>query len=99
MKAAAWTFGKAGRLTTAERGAALSGRVVEAMGRRKLPGGRTAIGRLPWPASLWTDARDLPSPPRQSFRAWWRATDGGRVLQTTPAWENPQIPPTKEQGS
>lgn len=58
MKAAAWTFGKAGRLTIAERGAALSGRVAGLVGHRTLPGGRTAIGRLPWPASLWTDARD-----------------------------------------
>ncbi len=29
-------------------------------------------------ASAWTDARDLPRAPRESFRAWWRRTDGGR---------------------
>ena len=22
--------------------------------------------------ALWTDTRDLPAPPRESFRAWWR---------------------------
>jgi len=29
-------------------------------------------------ASAWTGARDLPTPPRESFRAWWKRTDGGR---------------------
>jgi L-lactate dehydrogenase complex protein LldF len=29
-------------------------------------------------ASAWTRTRDLPQAPRQSFRAWWRRTDGGR---------------------
>jgi L-lactate dehydrogenase complex protein LldF len=29
-------------------------------------------------ASAWTNARDLPRAPRESFRAWWRRTDGGR---------------------
>jgi len=28
-------------------------------------------------ASAWTRARDLPRAPRESFRAWWRRTDGG----------------------
>jgi L-lactate dehydrogenase complex protein LldF len=30
------------------------------------------IRRLPGLLGKWTDARDLPAPPRQSFRAWWR---------------------------
>lgn len=29
-------------------------------------------------AAAWTSARDLPTAPRESFRAWWRRTDGGR---------------------
>jgi L-lactate dehydrogenase complex protein LldF len=29
-------------------------------------------------ASAWTHARDLPRAPRESFRAWWRRTSGGR---------------------
>jgi L-lactate dehydrogenase complex protein LldF len=95
MKGASWTLSKASRLTFAERGAALSGRLTGLMGHRKLPGGRTAIGRLPWPASLWTDARDLPSPPHQSFRAWWKATNGGRP----PTASTRQIPPSRENGS
>lgn len=29
-------------------------------------------------ARKWTSARDLPPAPRESFRSWWRRTDGGR---------------------
>jgi L-lactate dehydrogenase complex protein LldF len=29
-------------------------------------------------AKRWTEARDLPAAPAESFRAWWRRTDGGR---------------------
>ncbi|MBF4768900.1 lactate utilization protein [Nocardioides agariphilus] len=28
-------------------------------------------------ARAWTGSRDLPRAPRESFRAWWRRTDGG----------------------
>ncbi|GAA1626395.1 lactate utilization protein B [Georgenia ruanii] len=34
------------------------------------------IGRLPFPASLWTDSRDLPAPPPESFRTWWARQRG-----------------------
>jgi L-lactate dehydrogenase complex protein LldF len=51
--------------------------------------GRDAtLGWLPGIAGGWTDQRDVPAPPRQSFRNWWRgnaehteervARDGGR---------------------
>ena len=70
MKSAAWAFSDARRLDLAERASGLFGRI----GRRgrSLPGGRRALGRLPWPGSLWSDARDLPRPPVESFRAWWK---------------------------
>ena len=29
------------------------------------------FGPLPWPLSKWTNARDVPMVPRQSFRSWW----------------------------
>ena len=32
------------------------------------------IGALPFPASLWTGARDLPVAPSETFRQWWRRT-------------------------
>jgi iron-sulfur cluster protein len=29
-------------------------------------------------AASWTSARDLPLAPKESFRSWWKRTDGGR---------------------
>ena len=29
------------------------------------------LRRLPWPASAWTRSRDVPLPPKQTFREWW----------------------------
>jgi L-lactate dehydrogenase complex protein LldF len=82
MRAAAWTFARGGRLATGERSAAVVGRLLARLARRDggytLPGGRAALRRLPGPGRVWSVARDLPSPPRESFRAWWRRTDGGR---------------------
>jgi L-lactate dehydrogenase complex protein LldF len=69
MSGASWTLGGARRLAALQTLAGLSGRVL---GRRGL------IGRLPAPLSRWTDARDLPAPPQESFRRWWTRTDGGR---------------------
>jgi L-lactate dehydrogenase complex protein LldF len=77
MRAAAWTLARGDRLARAAR---LNGHAARVLGRvlpRRLPGGRTAIGRLPGPGARWTGARDLPLPPAESFRAWWRRTGGG----------------------
>jgi L-lactate dehydrogenase complex protein LldF len=63
MSAAAWTMSDAKRWSAAVR-SARAGRVL---GRK-----RQVIGPLPLPlASAWTQTRDLPRPPRQSFRDWW----------------------------
>ncbi|MGW5113417.1 LutB/LldF family L-lactate oxidation iron-sulfur protein [Nocardia sp. NPDC004123] len=32
---------------------------------------RGTLDRLPPPLSAWTSARDLPIPPRETFRTWW----------------------------
>jgi L-lactate dehydrogenase complex protein LldF len=69
MRAASWGMGDAGRMGLGERATGLVGR----LGRgRAMPGGRTALGWLPWPGSRWTSARDLPLPPTESFRQWWK---------------------------
>ncbi|MFN8190192.1 MAG: lactate utilization protein B [Nocardioidaceae bacterium] len=76
MRGAGWVFARPSRLAVAERGAGLVGRVAQRLGRRTAPGGRRVLGSLPGPAAGWTGARDLPSPPAESFRAWWRRTRG-----------------------
>jgi L-lactate utilization protein LutC len=37
---------------------------------------RGRMGRLPWPLSGWTETRDLPAPPAETFREWWRRERG-----------------------
>jgi L-lactate dehydrogenase complex protein LldF len=66
MAAAAWVMGSSRRFQLAQRAGSLL-RFVARRGR---------IKRLPWPGSRWTDSRDVPAPPRESFSAWWRRTRG-----------------------
>jgi L-lactate dehydrogenase complex protein LldF len=68
MAAAGWTLRSPRRLALAQRVASAS---------RRLIGRRGRIGRLPGPLGAWTDSRDAPVPPPESFRAWWKRTDGG----------------------
>ncbi|GIH02291.1 iron-sulfur cluster-binding protein [Rhizocola hellebori] len=55
----------------------LFGWAGRAMRAGRLLARRGRIRRLPPPLSAWTAARDAPSPPRQTFRQWWRHRDGG----------------------
>jgi len=53
-------------------GWAMAGRRrFEAAQLGRVPGMRTGIG-----LSAWTKGRDLPPPPRETFRQWWRRTRG-----------------------
>jgi L-lactate dehydrogenase complex protein LldF len=51
------------------------------LGRPLARGGR--ISRLPWPLSAWTSTRDLPAPPAETFRDWWRREHGESKPTTT----------------
>jgi L-lactate dehydrogenase complex protein LldF len=64
MSGLAWLMRGTRRWTTALRAARL-GRLL---GRRA-----DRITKLPPPLAAWTDSRDAPRPPTQSFRDWWRA--------------------------
>jgi len=55
------------RLAAVQRMASASRRIVGRSGR---------IRRLPPPVSGWTQTRDAPAPPPESFRAWWLRTRG-----------------------
>ena len=58
MAAAAWTMADSERWTRALR----AGRLGRLAARRRA---------LPPPLSAWVAARDLPEPPRETFRDWW----------------------------
>ncbi len=65
-------FHVAGVILASPRGLAAAQRVASAS--RKLVGRSGRIRRLPPPVSGWTETRDAPAPPRESFRAWWKKT-------------------------
>ncbi len=68
MAAAAWTMSDASRWQRAQRVARLG---------RLLGRGDDRIGALPGVLGGWTDARDAPRPPRETFRGWWARTRPG----------------------
>jgi L-lactate dehydrogenase complex protein LldF len=72
MRALAWTLGDRRRYEVALRRGTRWARLLSRGGR---------IRRLPGLLGTWTDARDMPAPPGESFRAWWAsrpARGGGR---------------------
>lgn len=62
MRAAGWVLGHPGVLRAGMRFAART---------RKLH-----PRRLPGPGRAWSDTRDLPAVPAESFRDWWQRTRG-----------------------
>jgi L-lactate dehydrogenase complex protein LldF len=67
MKSVAWTMREPKRFGLSERMLRL-GRIVARRGR---------IGRLPGPGAAWTTSRDIPAPPKETFRDWWERERGG----------------------
>jgi L-lactate dehydrogenase complex protein LldF len=61
MAGAAWTMRSSRRWTSALRVGRV-GRLLASRGSNRW---------LPAPLSAWTGTRDLPRPPRQTFRDWW----------------------------
>lgn len=45
---------------------------------------RGLLDHLPPPLAGWTESRALPPLPRESFRAWWVRTQGGRDIDGAP---------------
>lgn len=68
MKAASFAMADGARF----RRAARVPRLLRAISRNGV------IRRLPFPGSLWTRSRDLPEPPKRTFRDWWDAREDGR---------------------
>jgi L-lactate dehydrogenase complex protein LldF len=66
MATLSWIFGNPKRYEAAQKAGSLA-RLLARDGK---------ISRLPYPGSKWTVSRDLPAPPKESFRAWWRRTRG-----------------------
>jgi L-lactate dehydrogenase complex protein LldF len=60
---ARWALADYRNLQFLERFSTLAGKTLSS---------RTHLGALPWPASPWTNARDLPVPAQESFRQWWK---------------------------
>jgi L-lactate dehydrogenase complex protein LldF len=68
MKAAAWAMNSPRLFTLAEKALAAS-RIVANSDHQ--------ITTLPWPGSKWTASRDIPEPPKETFRQWWTRTHTG----------------------
>jgi L-lactate dehydrogenase complex protein LldF len=65
MAAMARVFSSRRRYERAQRLSRLGGRAISREGRIDTT--------LPGPLAAWTRSRDLPQPPRESFRDWWRS--------------------------
>lgn len=70
MKAAGWAMRTPARFALAEK-ALGAGRLIAGKDHR--------ISALPWPASKWTASRDIPEPPKETFRQWWARTRGSNT--------------------
>jgi L-lactate dehydrogenase complex protein LldF len=70
IRAMAAVFGDRRRYELAQRAARIGSWPLTRDGRIER--------RLPGPLAGWTAVRDLPVPPEQTFRQWWRSRGGRR---------------------
>ena len=74
----------------------LWGLAEKAVKATRLVGRDGRIGSLPFPASLWTGARDLPEAPAENFREWWARTHP-TAPHSGPAHSGPARPSREEE--
>ncbi|WP_420752632.1 LutB/LldF family L-lactate oxidation iron-sulfur protein [Rhodococcus sp. O3] len=72
MKAASLAMSSSRRWTAAQKAGGIGGRIVA--------GKKGAISVLPGPLGGWTAARDIPAPPKQTFRQWWDSEEGRAAM-------------------
>ena len=72
MKGASTVMSSGSLMSLAERGLPVG---------RLLAGKDAKLGWLPGIAGGWTDQRDVPAPPQESFRHWWKRNRGGSGQQ------------------
>jgi L-lactate dehydrogenase complex protein LldF len=63
LGAASWALSSGDRLGLLEKGLPVA---------RALAGRDEKISRLPGLGAGWTQSRDIPAPPSESFRTWWK---------------------------
>jgi L-lactate dehydrogenase complex protein LldF len=73
MKAAATVMMRPKLFTKAQKAAGSGARLMS--GREK------TIGGLPTPLRGWTDSRDIPTAPKQTFRGWLESAEGEATLR------------------
>jgi len=72
MKAAAAVMKRPGLFTAAQKAAGLG----------RVPAGRDGtLSRLPPPLNGWSDSRDTPAPPQQTFRSWFASAEGAAAMR------------------
>jgi len=76
MKAAAAVMKRPKLFTAAQRTAGLG---------RVLAGRNGTFSRLPAPFNGWSDSRDTPAPPAQSFRSWLASAEGAAAMRAAAA--------------
>ena len=65
LRAAQWVLSDPKRLAGAQKAANVAGRLIGDRTVRSVPG-----------LGAWSDARDVPTPPTESFRQWWTRERG-----------------------